>query len=57
MPGAGTDSSDPMARANAFADGSNISKGADGPTREQLVVDYMKQHPGDFYTPVTSGSR
>lgn len=56
MPGAGTDSSDPMARANAFAD-SNISKAAGAPTREQLVVEYMKDHPEDFYTPVTSGLR
>lgn len=47
-PGAGTGSNDPMAQAQAYAD-SHVSKGADGPTREQLVVEYMSQHPGDFY--------
>jgi hypothetical protein len=48
-PGAGTSAADnPMAAAEAYAD-SNISKGADGPSREQLVVEYMTQHPGEFY--------
>jgi hypothetical protein len=49
MPGAGSvGDDDPMARAYAYAD-SNISKSGDGPTREQLVVNYMREHPSDFY--------
>lgn len=49
MPGAGTSASDdPMARAVAHAD-SQISKANGGATREQLVTEYMAQHPGEFY--------
>jgi hypothetical protein len=49
MPGAGTSATDdPMAKAVAYAK-SNISKAANGATEEQLVVEYMRQNPGEFY--------
>lgn len=48
MPGQGTDGADPMAKAFAYADG-HVSKGAEGPTREQLVVNYMKDNPELYY--------
>jgi hypothetical protein len=37
-----------MAMAEAYAD-SNISKSGDGPSRDQLIVEYMNQHAADFY--------
>jgi hypothetical protein len=46
-PGAGSSNS-PMAMAEAYAD-SNISKSGDGPSRDQLIVEYMNQHAADFY--------
>lgn len=48
--GAGTNSSDPMAAAYAYAD-ANISKSGNGPTREQLIADYIREHGADFYQP------
>jgi DNA-directed RNA polymerase subunit RPC12/RpoP len=49
MPGDGTSANtDPMTKAYAYAD-SHISKSGDGPSRDQLVVEYMNQHPGEFY--------
>lgn len=48
MPGQGVSESDPMGQAFAFAD-SHISKSGDGPSREQLVATYMKDHGADFY--------
>lgn len=54
MPGVGTAATDdPMARADEWAK-SQISKGSDGKTVEQLRVEYMTQHPGDFYQPAKS---
>lgn len=54
MPGAGSmTDDDPMARAYAYAD-SNIQKGADSSTREQLAVEYMRQNPAEFYQPAKS---
>ena len=37
-----------MAQAYAAAD-QNIAKSGEGKTREQLAVEYMKDHPGEFY--------
>lgn len=48
MPGQGTDNGDPMAKAVAYAD-SHISKSGDGPSRDQLMADYMKDHGAEFY--------
>lgn len=48
--GSGLDESDPMARARAYAD-SHIAKAADGTTQEQLMAEYMRSHPGEFYQP------
>lgn len=54
MPGVGTMATDdPMARADEWAK-SQISKSADGTTVEQLRVEYMRQHPGEFYQPAKS---
>lgn len=48
--GSGIDESNPMAKAAAFAD-SQISKSAEGTTREQLMADYMRSHGAEFYQP------
>lgn len=54
LPGSGTSSSDdPMARADEWAK-TQINKSGEGKTIEQLRVDYMREHPGEFYQPAKS---
>lgn len=49
QPGVGSMANDnPMARAAEYAS-SHIGKSAEGMTLEQLQVQYMREHPGDFY--------
>jgi hypothetical protein len=48
MPGQGPDGSDPMEKARAFAK-SKVSKSGDGPTEDQLMVEYMRENPAEFY--------
>lgn len=45
----GDDMQAKMTQAYAAAESIVAKSGADGPTKEQLVVDYMKEHPGEFY--------
>lgn len=48
MPGQGASEDDPIAKARAYAQ-SHISKGAEGPSEDVLMAEYMKQHGAEFY--------
>lgn len=48
LPGSGADASDPMAKARAYAQ-SHVTKGANGPSEDVLMAEYIKEHGAEFY--------